>query len=173
MFSIYVYVRMRNPVRQPLKENCAQEFHIIYRNVVATLKNRNDYNDIATTKVFFQSLPKTNEDIHPSYFNAFEYLHSNFGGEIVFNPKKAAVQNQRREYSGLCPITFNGGPVSRIQRMKKLKELGINEQRKRKKADNNDNDSLSYQENNYEGRDDLRLLLKIFDNFSFPFFCHR
>jgi hypothetical protein len=147
--SIYVFVRMRNPVRQPLKENCAQDFQIIFRNVVATLKNRHDNNDIAATKVFFQSLPKTNEDIHPSYFNTFEYLYSNFGGEIVFNPKKAAVQNQRREYSGLCSITFNGGPVSRIQRMKKLKELGIDEQRKRKKTDNNDND------NNYEGNNDV------------------
>jgi hypothetical protein len=153
---------MREPIRQPLKENCVGDFQIIYQNVVATLKNRQDHNYIASTKAFFKSLPKTNADIHPSYFNALEYLYSNFGGEIVFNPRKATAQNQAREYSGLCPITYNGGPVSRIQRLKKLQELGMNEQRRRrrKNADNNDNESLSSEPNGLEGNNDVFYFIK-------------
>ena len=145
---------MSNPVRQPLKENCTEDLQVIYRNVVATLKNRHDNNDIATAKAFFVSLPKTNIDIHITYYNAFEYLYSNFGGEIVFNPRKAAAKNQQRVYAGVCPITFNGGPVSRMQRMKKLNELGISDKRRRKKADNDDNRSLSSEQNSLEGNID-------------------
>jgi hypothetical protein len=153
---------MKNPIRQPLKENCGEELQLIFRSIKNTLKNRLDEKYIPTIRAFFHSLPKTNENIHFSYYNALEYLFTSFGGDIMFSPRSAnvALKQQTRTYSGMCPITFSGGPISRTQRERKLKELGLFNRRKRKRANDIDEDStLSAQEEEEISEGNINLLL--------------
>ena len=73
---------------------------------------------------FFSSFPKTDDEVHQSYYNVLLLLFENFGGDKKLRPQPPQQREPLFAEDGIGPVTWEGGPVSKAERIKLLTGLG-------------------------------------------------
>ena len=142
-----ILMRLQNSSRQKQKKTFMAKLRRIRRSIKATLRNRCDEKHWPSHDQFFKSLPRSEHEVHPTYYNALSHLMTHYGGGVVFPPVAASVPCDAQASDYICPITFRNGPVSAAEREKVLTELELHKplQKRRKKkkgaAETDDSDS--------------------------------
>jgi hypothetical protein len=119
--------------RQNIKEDAPQKLVVVYNNICQTLRNRNDDEYIGAHTTFFQSLPKSDEESHPSYYNSLLYLFEKYGGEIKFSVQSSILDGPMVVEDGIGPITYKGSIVSREERRRLRQAAGFQDAQAKRK----------------------------------------
>ena len=110
--------------RQSMKEDSAEKMIVVYDKICQTLRNRNDDVFIEAHTMFFNGLPKSDEENHSSYYNSLLYLFEKYGGDIKFSVRTSILDGPMVVEDGIGPITFKGSLVTRQERRTLLEADG-------------------------------------------------
>ena len=130
----HVMRNMFNLQRQSMKEDAAEKLLVIYNNIRQTLRNRSDDVFIESHTTFFDSLPKSDEENHPSYYNSLLCLFEKYGGEIKFSVQLSILNEPLVVEDGIGFITFKGSMVSSKERRELRKAAGFHDSQVKRKA---------------------------------------
>ena len=92
-------------------------------SISGILRNRLESEYLPEWDLFFNSLPKSNDMEHASYAYSLRLLAERLGGEI--RPPPVVFTRYRTASDFIDPVTFDGGPISKLERKQILVRMGL------------------------------------------------
>jgi hypothetical protein len=91
-------------------------------NICRLLEIRMEHESIAKWTDFFSQIPKDEHTKHSSYINTLAILRTECGGNIQA-PRQLFVARLPSDCDFVDPVTFNGGAITRAERIAVLQSL--------------------------------------------------
>lgn len=88
------------------------------------LQSRDDTQFCSEWKQWFDSIPRSCDEAHESYFNVLHELSKNHSGVFV-KSASPSVKAFLKDTDYVDPVTFRGGPVTSNERVELLKSVGM------------------------------------------------